>query len=60
LYVKHNAQERALGGKEIPHAKAVDLQIVFELPDVLLDAGALVVVAPQVCGVTSRQRVSTR
>lgn len=43
-----NAQERAFGGVEVLHAEAVGLEIVFEFLDVLLTAGALVVVAPEV------------
>ena len=42
-----HAQERALGGVEVLHAEAVCLEIVFEFFDVLLTAGALVVVAPE-------------
>ena len=42
-----HAQERALGGVEVLHAEAVCLEIVFEFLDVLLTAGALVVVAPE-------------
>lgn len=45
-------QERALGGIEVPHAEAIGLQVVLELLDVLFDAGALVVVAPEFGPVT--------
>ena len=42
-----HAQERTFGGVKVFHAEAVGLQVVFEFLDMLLTAGALVVVAPQ-------------
>ena len=42
-----HAQERTLGGVKVLHTEAVGLQVVFEFLDVLLAAGALVVVAPE-------------
>ena len=42
-----HAQERTLGGVKVLHAEAVGLQVVFEFLDMLLTAGALVVVTPE-------------
>lgn len=42
-----HAQERAFRGVEVFHAEAICLKIVFEFFNVLLAAGALVVVTPE-------------
>jgi hypothetical protein len=41
------AQERTLGGIKVLHAEALGLKVIFEFLEILIAAGALVVVTPE-------------